>query len=101
MKLTTTVSGGAKSNSNSLNSNNTGYGVVSEEKQSTLNSKKDKSAFGKTAPLVSPPPIMNHVTGHYRRNEENPQNNQNEVEEIEMDTQDGKLFVKFLIKIIY
>lgn len=35
--------------------------------------------------------MNNHVTGHYRRNEENanPQNNVNEVVE-EMETQEGK-----------
>lgn len=64
--------------------------MVSADKQATLNTKKGKSALGKdkTAPLALSPPIMNHVTGHYRRNEDNPQNNQNDVEE--METQEGE-----------
>lgn len=88
----TTVSG---TKNNSHNSNIT-YRTVAADKESLLSIKKSKSVFGtvgkdKTVPLVSPPPIMNHVTGHYRRNEDNPQNqniNVNEVEE--METQEGK-----------
>ncbi|KAJ8967839.1 hypothetical protein NQ317_016612 [Molorchus minor] len=68
--------------------------VVAADKEGVLSLRKsNKSVFGtvgkdKTVPLLSPPPIMNHVTGHYRRNEDSPQNNQNsnvnEVEEMEI-----------------
>lgn len=70
------------------NSNSLHRGVVTD-KEGFLHIKKSKSVFGtvgrdKTVPVVSPPPIMNHVTGHYRRNEDNPQNtNANEIEDME------------------
>lgn len=55
----------------------------------TLNSVNNKSVGDQKAPNNTLPPIMNHVTGHYRgRNEDNPQNNVNEVEE--METQEGE-----------
>lgn len=74
---------------NPYNGNNAAYRVVSADKQTTFNSKKGKSVSGKerTVPPASSP-IMNHVTGQLRKNEDNPQNNQNDVEE--MDTQEGE-----------
>lgn len=89
----TTVSG-LKNNSHS--DNNTTYRSVSNDKEGVLSLKKSKSVFGsvgkdKTVPLVSPPPIMNHIHGRFYKNDENPQNKQNLVHEIEdMETQDGK-----------
>lgn len=79
---------------NTANNNNSLQRGVVTDKEGFLHLKKSKSVFGtvgkdKTAPLLSSPPIMNHVTGHYRRNEDNPQNqNVNDIED--METQEGK-----------
>jgi hypothetical protein len=85
----TTVSG----TKNNTHNNHGGNCCVAADKDLLVNTRKNKGVFGfatkdRTGATKTPSLNMNHVTGQYRRNDDNPQNQVNEVEE--METQEGE-----------
>jgi ubiquitin carboxyl-terminal hydrolase 7 len=80
----TTVSG----TKNNTHNNHGGNCCVAADKDLLVNTRKNKGVFGfatkdRTGATKTPSLNMNHVTGQYRRNDDNPQNQVNEVEEME------------------